>query len=338
MPTAVATVYEESSQHKRWTFQRDDLVTKRQSLNEATVSLVKENIQEDLEISGNAPAKDPEFPNTEEELLIVNYYAAKVYDTGAVFTLPSHLKATAAAYLKRFYLVKSPLQYHPKSIMITSLFLATKTCEHHVDLDTFVAKFPKQTKESVLEHEFMISSTIGFDFVHWSAYRPLYGFVLDIESTVDSEDGHQKSGKARVARSSRMHDTAKSLINATIWSDLPFLYSPSDLALAALHKADADFLAQYLNIKGLSKLLPFLDTIGTELIEVSKTRFDGPEVMAKVKAADRKLYYSSDPALKPGSALYKKRAEDRAEENTTKRLKKSEASRENLGTFGDILS
>lgn len=334
MSIAVASAYRESSQYKRWTLSTETLSQRRQAANSSTIETIRRNLEEEVKLSGKPSDKAPDFPNAEEELLIVNYYATKVFDTGAVFNLPSHLKATAAAYLKRFYLSKSPLQYHPKSIMITSLFLATKTCEHHIDLETFVSRLPKQSFTSVLEHEFLISSTIDFDFVHWSAYRPLYGFILDMENELTND----KSQQFPLTDINKTHDTAKALINSCAWSDLPFLYSPSHLALAALYNSNDSLLRHYVKLKNLENLMPEIEDIAQIMTEVSNTRFDTPEIMAKVKATDRKLYYSKDPALKVDSALYKRRLEDSEREEGAKRRKKGDAARESLETFGNVLS
>lgn len=338
MSKVVATVYLESSQHKRWTLTKEELINRRKQVNESAIATIKANNIEEQRLSGKSAVKSPEFPSFEEELLIVDYYAAKVFDTGTVFGLPSHLKATAAAYLRRFYISKSPLQYHPKNIMITSLFLATKTCEYHVDLDTFVAKLPKQSRESVLEHEFLISSTILFDFLHWSAYRPLYGFILDMEGVVDTEEEDQASRKARLTQTSKLYESAKALVNACIWSDLPFLYSPSHIALAALYASDATVSRDYLARKGMSEMIAVLEDIGQKMSEVAAVRFETPEMMAKVKAADKKLYYAKDPALTKGSALFKHRAEEGEREETAKRRKKGDEARESQKAFGDVLA
>lgn len=336
MPTAVASAYAESSQYKRWTFTPSQLKDRREQTNITAVTLVKANVQEESELTSQKQETAIDYPDATEELLIVNYYASKAFDTGAVFNLPSHLKATAASYVKRFFLEKSSLQYHPKNIMITSLFLATKTCEHHVDLDVFTSKLPKQTRETVLENEFLISSVIQFDFVHWSAYRPLYGFTLDMESTLSSaEDGGVPVSSTTI---SKLHESAKALINSCAWSDLPFIYTPSHLALAALHVADNDCLALYLARKGLSDLVPQLQEIAKELEETASQKFDSSEMMAKVKAADRKLYYAKDPAMKKTSALYKRRQEEEENEEEAKRKRKGEANREATESFGNVLS
>ena len=323
MTIAVKAAYGESSQYKRWTYTRDKLSNIRLEVNEEAIVLTKQHIAQESDL-GNPPKKEPEFPTIDEALLLVSYYAAKAFETGAAFNLPSHLKATAATYIKRFYLHHSPLQYHPKSIMITSLFLATKTCEHHVSLDTFVKKIPKLTKEDVIEHEFLISSTIKFDFLHWSAYRPLYGFVLDIEASL-------KPGAKELAKA---HDAAKAVLNAAVWTDLAFLYSPSHIALAALHAVNERILQEYLEHKKLTDLSPTITEISEELKIFKDYRFD----RKLVETIDKKVYYSSDPALRKDSALYKQAKESEEKEELNKRRRKEMMQNKKVEEFGQSLA
>lgn len=343
MAIAVQSAYQESSQYRRWTLSEEELARRRAHVNASTISTIKQHIEEETALSGKAPERVADFPTTEESLLVVNYYASKVFETGSVFGFPSHLKATAATYLKRFYLVKSPLQYHPKNIMMTSLFLATKTCEYHVNLEDFIEKVPKFTMEGVLEYEFLVSSTISFDFVHWSPYRPLYGFVLDMEalaggSNADSrpvgERGTDDQQQHTLSDYNRAHDAAKVLINACMWSDLGFTCSPSHIALAALHLVLADQLKVYLERKDLSSLLPLVVDISQRMAVLSHHKFD-TNVLKKV---DRKIYYASDPAMKKDSALYKRgKAEEEARESE-KRQAKGDGARNSQLELGSMLA
>ncbi|ORY77699.1 cyclin-like protein [Protomyces lactucae-debilis] len=328
MPHAVASVYQESSQFQRWHFEPEELTQKRQAVNLAAIDTCTTNLALETELSGKQPAKPADFPNWEEELLHVNFYARKLSDTADVFDLPPHLRATAAQYLKRFYLMRSVLQYHPKSIMITCLFLATKTCEHYVPLDTFATKL-KTSKEAIIQHEFEISSTILFDYVHWSAYRPLHGFVLDMERFCAEEP---KIFELKAI--SQAHSAAKALISSCLWSDLPFLHAPSHLALAALLAVAEELVTGYLAAKGLESLQDNLHDIRRALLETSATAAD----LAAVKAVDKKIYYSSDPGMKADSALTTKRQAEEASAGQAKRRSKDEAAKQAQDDFGEAFA
>lgn len=120
MPSVVGIAYKESSQFRRWTFQPEDLTEKRTLVNSEAITNTEANIieerklHEDKEVQAK-PSED--YVTVEEEMILVNFYAHKVNEIGNVFKLPSHVKASAIMYLKRFYLVNSVLMYHPKLIM-----------------------------------------------------------------------------------------------------------------------------------------------------------------------------------------------------------------------------
>lgn len=324
MTIAVQSAYLESSQYKRWTYTKEDLAERRQKLNDDTIKTIQANFEEEEKLTGNAQ-RLVTYLSSDESLLVVNYFAEKILQLGSLFKVPSHLRATAATYFKRFYLFQSPMQYHPKSIMITSLFLATKTCEHHVSLDDFVKAIPKLTKEAVLEHEFLISSTIKFDFMHWSAYRPLFGFTLDMETVLVGTEYASDSGAA--------HDKAKATFNGCIWTDLPFLYSPSHLALAALLVVVPDMTKLYLEKKTLLNLLSSLEQIAAELKALSNYKFDRKEA----EAVDKRLYHCSDPALKKGSVLYERAREAESNADMEKRRAKGQAAARSNEVMGEVL-
>lgn len=337
MPTAVESAYHESSQYLRWTLHEEELKHRRQIVHDTTVKEIRLNIEEELRLTPEAKFKT-DFPSTEEANLIVEYYAAKVLDTGALFKLPSHLKATAAAYVRRFYLAESPLRYHPKTVMITSLFLATKTCEHHIDLEHFVSKLPKSSMASVLELEFLISSAIKFDFVFWSAYRPLYGFILDMESVLMHGPDQVPQQRHTLADIGKAHEIAKALINSTISSDLPFQHSPAQLALASLLNANEALVEDYLRKKGRPDQIESLRQLASDLQNEAKASFDDSDFMAQVIAIDKKLYYSKDPALKKDTALYKRNMDEAEKTEGIKRRKKGDAIRDAQEAFGSVLS
>lgn len=301
---------------------------RREEVNREAIEECTKNIAKEIELSGKEPVKPSDFVSWQEELLHVNFYARKLAETAAVFNLPPHLKATAAQYLKRFFLMRSVLQYHPKTIMITCLFLATKTCEHYVPLDTFASKL-KMTKEAIIQYEFEVSSTILFDYVHWSAYRPLHGFVLDMEA-LNAKD----SKTFALEQIAKVHEAAKALIGAITWSDLAFLHSPSHLALAALFQNDESLVLTYLAAKELESLAETLRSIGKALSQVTAETID----LKAVKAVDKKIYYSSDPAMKPDSALTKQREEEEAALNQAKRRSKDEAAKQAQDEFGQAFA
>lgn len=108
------------------------------------------------------------------------------------------VEATAMTYLKRFYLRNTCMDYHPKNIMyanislprcladrfhffrLTSVFLATKTENHPISIDTFASK-TKSKPEDILSLEFLVSQSLRFEYKVHHAHLAGYGLSLDLE-------------------------------------------------------------------------------------------------------------------------------------------------------------
>ena len=56
--------------------------------------------------------------------------------------MPSACRGTAFHYFKRFYLNNSVMDYHPKEILVTSVYLACKVEEFNVSMQQFVTNIP----------------------------------------------------------------------------------------------------------------------------------------------------------------------------------------------------
>ena len=73
----------------------------------------------------------PECLTEGEELMIQQYYLASLMDKStSTLQLPTSVEATALAYFQRFYLHNSVMDYHPKDVMLTVLWVACKV-EHY---------------------------------------------------------------------------------------------------------------------------------------------------------------------------------------------------------------
>ncbi|BFZ54714.1 hypothetical protein PYCC9005_001751 [Savitreella phatthalungensis] len=270
MPAAVQTAWEESSQRRRWTFTTSELQRKREHTYAKLSEEVRQHRRLESDLAG-VELDDVELPSLNEELCLVNHYARKVADIANAFNMPSHVKSSAMTYLRRFYLDATVLQHHPRSIAVTCLWLATKTCEWHIPLDKFVEKLPKTTRESVLEHEYLVASRIAFDFVHWSPFRALYGLTLEL-------------GGAREQRG-LAHDRAKAILVNILPSDLLFVHTPSELALAALHKVEPLLVDSLIKRHKLD---------AESILAIDMTNVKDVDV-EEIRAIDKKVFEAQDP-------------------------------------------
>lgn len=142
------TSYETSSQHRRWTYSRDDLRKVREEINEKTAAVCRENIAREQELAASGagaqhnpsapghesvasskpykpPAMPEALPTAADELLLVRFYCKQLValvqsgalNTGSGREPPEVILPLAMTFLKRFYLRTSCLEWHPKVIM-----------------------------------------------------------------------------------------------------------------------------------------------------------------------------------------------------------------------------
>lgn len=156
-----------------------------------------------LTLAQPGSSRDVLFLTADEELLLVRHYLAKVVQLCSHFRFPEEVEATATTYIKRFYLANTVMDWHPKNVMcglsngfsvlftwltpvflanrLTALFLATKTTNNPISLDSYAAHIPRTEPTDVLELEFLVAQSLGFDFAVWHPHRALWGAWLDFQ-------------------------------------------------------------------------------------------------------------------------------------------------------------
>ena len=77
------------------------------------------------------------FLSFEESEFILKFFERKLADFLNKFRppMPKNVFGTALQYFKRFYLSNSVMDYHPKEILVTAAYLATKSEEFNVTMD-----------------------------------------------------------------------------------------------------------------------------------------------------------------------------------------------------------
>ncbi|KAL4402816.1 transcription factor TFIIK complex [Malassezia pachydermatis] len=185
--------------------------------------------------------------SAEEEVAIIRFYLLRIGKIVKAFGLPSLIEATAMTLMKRFYLRNSCMQFHPKLIMLTSIYLAAKAENYPIPLSHFCAQInksagaaPTESKpsaargdvtESILsELEYGMVLSLDFEVAVHGAHRALYGFILDLQTVEPS-----------LTRDDLMvfAGTAQGYIHMSRLTDAEFHYAPSQIAIAACYMATA---------------------------------------------------------------------------------------------------
>ncbi|KAL7415381.1 cyclin-like protein [Mrakia frigida] len=362
---ALRPLYEESSQYRNWRYSKEKLAKMRKDLNERAVDVVRKNLQAEkvsstpsqaqaeeeayLTFGTNPPpppttttpsSDDINYLTVEDELALIAYYISTVPPTCAGFGASLTVEATTILYLKRFYLVNTCMDYHPRKIMPTCLFLAMKAENSHPAIDPFVSRFSKLTSDEVLSLEFLVAQSLEFEFKVHHPHTALHGFFLDLQVT------------ASPSLPSLLSSALSTLSALSLPLDLPLIYSPSHIALAAIHFHSPAHTTLYLQSKEdlsngklkADEVLSVLEEIVEQLKEEeTRQREDqgGKKRMGKVKEVDRRLRGCGNPERVVGSALYRKRqAQEAAEDEVrrAKRLQKDRDARKNdANVFGNEL-
>ncbi|KAK9475002.1 cyclin-like protein [Dipodascopsis tothii] len=298
-------LYRQSSQFRLWSFTRPELDEARRKVNARAVERLRRN-------SGDAGASI-EFLTPEEELELVLFYCGKAQDVAGIYKLSSQIKATAISYLKKFYLRNSTMDYHPKNVMYTCLFLATKSENYFISIDNFSAMLPKVTSQDILELEFTVAQALSFTLSVHHPYQPLHGFFLDMQATLPGS----------VDTVGPAHDAARKLVSSSLFSDAALLFTPPQIALCAMDMVNSDILREYLEKKFVGKneamhkeLLRIIDEIKPYMDNAVRKQSKD-----RVTAIDKKLYFCRNP-----DKLKKRKPEDTpeaADPGDAKRVKAS---------------
>lgn len=272
-------LYRNSTQYRLWSFTREDLRARQQDAHRTAAGRISQLIQTQYPDSGIEPL------TFEEEQLLVRSYASKIEAIVNLFSMPSQVKATAASYFRKFYLVFSVMDYHPKNVMFTAAFLAMKSENCFVSLDNFCSKFPRLEPKDILDLEFHLLQSLSFTLAVRSGLQPLHGFYLDMQAVLGA--GRQAVGAA--------HDNARQVVSRGFITDAPFLYSPPQIALAGLYHANKDLTLEYLSKKFSDggSTAQFLQSVLDECLEELQ-RLDVPS-SEQGKDIDRKLYACMNP-------------------------------------------
>jgi len=300
------SLYEASTQHKHWRYSRAALDEQRASLNSAAVHVIRNAFEIDDPGSSNAIS----FLSPADEYLLVKLYISNVGQLCAHFHMPEVVEATACSYIRRFYLRNTVMDWHPKNVMLTAIFLASKTTNHPIPLEQYASHIPNTTPSDVLDLEFLVAQSLSFEFVVWHAHRALWGIYLDTQTLPDiSFHTIHDAYIASVAH-----------VRASRLSDAELIYTPSQIALACFHIAAPVLAEQWAKAKGESDVISLLPAISDMIVQEGK-----PPDLERVREIDKRLKICKNPERVMGTKAYlKKQAEEEAKAKEKREKKAAE--------------
>ncbi|KAK4501336.1 hypothetical protein PRZ48_007144 [Zasmidium cellare] len=338
-------IYRTSTQYRLWSYSPAQLAAQRKKTHELAIARARQNASKDGEQNG---ASDLEYLTEEEELQLVQRYCGNIRSVADHLKWPMNVKTTAVQYLKRFYLSNSCMTYPPKEIYKTALFLASKTEAIHITVPKFAASISADA-DAILAPEYKVMQALRFTLDVRQPFRGLKGALMELMNMAEGLMGtlsntEQKTGKEVQAamlalklpppgsktpwkapsgtltpthlndRIRAAYDAARHLLDAPAsLTDAYFLYTPSQILLAALHLSDEPLTSFYLDTK--------LPTTSPHRSKILSTIQSGAEMLAS--------YNPKGMSKEERDALEKKL--DRCRDPTTKDLIKSHAAMKRNG-------
>lgn len=238
------------------------------------------------------------YLTVEDEQNLVKFYLNKIPQLAKAFQFPEAVASTAMSYLKRFYLRNTCMDYHPKTIMLTCLFLATKTEVHYISINAFAAKIKSTSPSDILSLEFLVSQSLKFQYKVHHAGLAAYGVFLDMQNVAQDTP---------IAKLEQVYTQGAGLISTSRLSDLEFFYTPSQIALAGFYAVDPGLVETWLLAKHPSvtndhtvehqEVLDLLKVIAQQMKEVKEPKTED------VRQVDKRLKFCHNPEKDPNSAL-----------------------------------
>ncbi|KAF5377673.1 hypothetical protein D9615_005275 [Tricholomella constricta] len=316
-PTPKRPIYESSTQFRNWRFSPEQLSQLRSTLNASAVAVIRNTLENEKPGSSSVVS----FLTVEEEHLLVKLYVTKITQLCGLFRFPEEVEATAITYLKRFYLKNTVMDWHPKNVMLTALFLATKTTNNPISLEAYTTHIPKTAPSDVLDLEFLVAQSLGFEFAVWHSHRALWGMILDMQNIPDCPSDTKP-----------IYESALAHVRASRLTDAELVYTPSQIALAALSLAAPEVASQWSLSKSPSE--PSSSLLSSEtlhaVVETIKsliTSAGHPPHVEAVREVDRRLKLCKNPEKIVGSHAYlAKKAEEEKKAEAKRNKKASETS------------
>lgn len=212
---------------------------------------------------------------------------------------------------------------------LTALFLATKTTNNPISLEAYTSHIPKTIPSDVLDLEFLVAQSLGFEFAVWHAHRALWGIWLDLQSLPD----------APTERPQEIYDTALTHVRASRLTDAELIYTPSQIALACLSLASPSFASQWSASKTSVSANSLQSTI--EDIKALITQSGHIPDVESVRTVDRRLKLCKNPEKVVGSKAYLHKKAEEEKKAELKRNRKADEVRkamEDGDPFGQELS
>ncbi|GMT31808.1 hypothetical protein PFISCL1PPCAC_23105, partial [Pristionchus fissidentatus] len=244
----VIPMYSTSTQKREWTFGTvEELNEKRVNANAEYRARFAPFVQ---------PEEESGYLTTDEEQAIIRMVSERGVAFGESFRPPlwPSIRWMAYAYFKRFFLVKSAMEYSPKVVMTACYYLAAKIDEFYVPIHEFVENLrsgsAEQNTARILALEPEIMRVLKYHLTIHCPFRPFEGHLMEMKRTLLLLNFDIET----------LRPAACQFLRDSLLGDAMLQYAPSQIALAAIkHSLDSNAKSPEVLCDFVQKLLGVSD-------------------------------------------------------------------------------
>lgn len=299
-----------STQKKWWMFQSEfELTQLRRNANEEFIKSHRGDMSDQ-------EAEEFFFSPAEEHNLCRHYeYIMKEFCNCFQPPMPKYVLGTAMTYFKRFYLHNSVMNYHPRDITLTSVYLSTKVEEFNVSINQFVGNLKgdrEKFADIVLGFELLLMEKLSYHLTVHNPLRPLEGFLIDMKTRCTT------CNDAEILR-----PAAEEFIEKSMLTDVCLLVSPSQIALAALLNScslNNISITSYVNGQLMEGATPDLKKRTMQQVKLAQVMVNKQEGLKRehIRQLEKKLEKCRNQENNPDSEMYKEKMQEMFEDEEKK--------------------
>ncbi|XP_036365671.1 cyclin-H isoform X3 [Octopus sinensis] len=236
-----------STQKSHWTFDSDSALTRlRRKAHDDYVESHRGSISdEDLEAV---------LFTYEEEYILARHYEFIMKEFCNRFQppMPKYVLGTAMTYFKRFYLYNSVMDFHPRDITLTSVYLASKVEEFNVSINQFVGNLKGDRDKFanvILGFELLLMEKLSYHLTVHNPFRPLEGFLIDMKTNC------QTCSDPEILR-----QQAEEFLEKSMLTDICLLVSPAQVKYNKYYYCICLALGAIILLRRLPCFYVFLDS------------------------------------------------------------------------------
>lgn len=300
-------MFSSSTQSKRWIFLDEQQISRRRQ--EANERFIERHLDE----CRSRESRYDYFLSPEEERIIYKHYEFALRDFCKKFQppVPRSVTGTSFHYFKRFYLNNSVMDYHPKHMLVTCVYLACKVEEFNVSIAQFVNNVRgdrEKATDIILNNELLLMQQLEYHLTIHNPYRPLEGLLIDIKTRCPQFPDPEK-----------LRSLMDDFLERTLFTDAVLLMAPSQIALTAVlyaankAQANSDVYVTDILFAGCShdKLHHIKDAVKKLHLMVKAIQVPPKD---RVRAAEQKLEKCRNQENNPDSQIYKRKMQEMMED------------------------